>query len=82
MIGLRQATPELFTGMPWSTPAVLDETVARARRLGLRLALLPPWFDVDRGPDLWRLRASVDSPGAHRPPQTLAYLARELAWAH
>jgi glycosyltransferase A (GT-A) superfamily protein (DUF2064 family) len=54
---------------------VLDETVVRARRLGVRLALLPAWFDVDRGPDLWRLRASIDSPGAHRPPQTLAYLA-------
>jgi len=32
LIGLRQAAPELFTAMPWSTPAVLGETVARARR--------------------------------------------------
>jgi glycosyltransferase A (GT-A) superfamily protein (DUF2064 family) len=68
--------------MPWSTPAVLDETVARVHRLGLRLALLPPWFDVDRGADLERLRASAPAPGAHQPPLTLAFLARELAWAH
>ena len=81
LIGLRQAAPELFREMPWSTPAVLDETVARARRLGLSLALLPPWFDVDRGGDLERLRVSADAPGAHRPPRTLAFLARELAWA-
>jgi glycosyltransferase A (GT-A) superfamily protein (DUF2064 family) len=67
--------------MPWSTPAVLDETITRVRRLGLRLALLPPWFDVDRGADLERLRASADAPGAHQPLRTLAFLARELAWA-
>jgi hypothetical protein len=81
LIGLRQAAPALFREMPWSTPAVLDETVARARRLGLRLALLPPWFDVDRGEDLERLRASAHTPGAHQPRRTLAFLARELAWA-
>jgi uncharacterized protein len=82
LIGLRQAAPALFREMPWSTPAVLDETIARARRFGLRLALLPPWFDIDRGADLERLRTSVQAPGAHRPPRTLAFLARELAWAH
>jgi uncharacterized protein len=79
LIGLRQAAPELFTEIPWSTPAVLEETVGRARRLGLRVALLPPWFDIDRGADLERLRASAHAPGAHRPPRTLAFLARELA---
>ena len=80
LIGLREAAPELFREMPWSTPAVLDETVARARRLGLRLVLLPSWFDVDRGADLERLRTSMHAPGAHRPPRTLAFLTRELAW--
>ena len=81
LVGLRRPAPELFRAMPWSTPTVLDETVARARRLGLRLALLPPWFDVDRGADLERLRASAEAPGAHRPPRTLAFLARRPAWA-
>jgi len=81
LIGLAHAAPELFREMPWSTPVVLDETVARARRLGLRLALLPPWFDIDHGADLERLRASVHEPGAHRPARTLAFLAQELAWA-
>jgi glycosyltransferase A (GT-A) superfamily protein (DUF2064 family) len=78
---LRQAAPELFPEMPWSTPAVLDETVTRARRLGLRLARLPPWFEVDRAAGLERLRASAHARGAHRPPRTPALLARELAWA-
>ncbi len=75
LIGLRAPAPALFATMPWSTPAVLEETVARARRLGLRLALLPPWFDVDRGEDLVRLRASLKGgPAAYRPARTLAFL--------
>jgi rSAM/selenodomain-associated transferase 1 len=80
LIGLRRPAPALFRAMPWSTPAVLGETVARARRLGLRLALLPPWFDVDRGEDLGRLRESVEVPGAYRAARSLALLDAELAW--
>jgi rSAM/selenodomain-associated transferase 1 len=76
LIGLRAPAPGLFTAMPWSTPAVLGETIARARRLGLRLALLPRWFDVDRGEDLARLRASLGTGAAFRPPRTLAFLRR------
>ncbi len=86
LIGLRAPTPELFRDMPWSTPAVLDETLARVRRLGLRLELLPPWFDVDRGEDLARLRASARAGGVagslegpFSPPRTLAFLRSELA---
>ena len=66
--------------MPWSTAAVLQETVTRTRQLGLRLALLPPWFDVDRGEDLGRLRESARVPGAYRPTRSLALLDAELAW--
>lgn len=87
LIGLRAPAPELFRAMPWSTPAVLGETLARIRRLGRRLALLPPWFDVDRGEDLARLRASAAAaPSADRPeappfspPRTLAFL-RTARW--
>jgi rSAM/selenodomain-associated transferase 1 len=80
LIGLRRPAPALFHEMPWSTAAVLDETVARTRQLGLRLALLPPWFDVDRGEDLGRLRESVDVAGAYRASRSLEFLAAELAW--
>lgn len=74
LIGLAAPAPGLFTDMPWSTPAVCQETLARARRAGRRAALLPPWFDVDRGADLERLRRRADG-AAHRPPRTLALLA-------
>jgi rSAM/selenodomain-associated transferase 1 len=73
LIGLRAPAPALFADMPWSTAMVTEETLARARRLGLRLAILPSWFDVDRGEDLARLRAPAP-PEAFRPPRTLGLL--------
>jgi rSAM/selenodomain-associated transferase 1 len=72
LVGLRAPAPELFRDMRWSTERVMAETLVRARRLGLRPALLPAWFDVDRGQDLARLRAPT--PGAFRPPRTLTFL--------
>jgi hypothetical protein len=78
LIGLRRPAPALFRDMPWSTPAVLAETLERVRRLDRRLVLLPPWFDVDRGADLARLR-TIPPEGVEpfRPPRTLAFLAAE-----
>jgi rSAM/selenodomain-associated transferase 1 len=73
LIGLRVPTPALFRAMPWSTAKVTEETLARARSLGLQLALLPSWFDVDRGQDLARLREPAP-PEAFRAPRTLAFL--------
>lgn len=86
LIGLSTPASALFREMPWSTAAVFDETVARARRLGLRLGILPRWFDVDRGVDLARLAASAghssDGQGdaaPFRPRRTLAFLPEALA---
>lgn len=57
LIGLRGSQPALFRDIPWSTDRVFDLTQARARRLGLRVHVLPEWFDVDTDTDLRRLRA-------------------------
>ena len=73
LIGLRAPAPALFGDMPWSTAAVTQEALARARRLGLRLVLLPSWFDVDRGEDLARLRTAGPLE-AYQPVRTLAFL--------
>jgi uncharacterized protein len=59
LIGLRVARPELFSHMPWSTPRMFAETAGRARQLGLRVASLPRWFDVDTALDLERLESSL-----------------------
>jgi rSAM/selenodomain-associated transferase 1 len=73
LIGLRQPAPALFTEMVWGSSTVASETLARVRRLGLSLTLLPEWFDVDRGEDLARLREPAGR-DAFRPRRTLAFL--------
>ncbi|MEX2156867.1 MAG: TIGR04282 family arsenosugar biosynthesis glycosyltransferase [Gemmatimonadales bacterium] len=51
LIGLRAPASQLFHGIAWSTAAVLSQTVARARQLGLSAALLPTLRDVDTASD-------------------------------
>jgi uncharacterized protein len=52
LIGLRRLIPELFTGIPWSTAEVLQQTLGIAQKLGLTVAKLPLLSDVDRPEDL------------------------------
>jgi uncharacterized protein len=69
LIGLRRVHRALFDGMAWSTPAVLEETLRRAQCLGLQVARLAPWYDVDTGEDLarlmWELEADDGQPPIH-----------------
>jgi len=51
LIGLRAPAPQLFQDIAWSTEAVLEQTVARARQLGLGAAILPMLRDVDSASD-------------------------------
>ena len=37
----------LFADIPWSTSGVLESTVRRLNEASARIALLPPWYDVD-----------------------------------
>jgi rSAM/selenodomain-associated transferase 1 len=73
LIGLRAPRPELFADVPWSSSAVLEVTLTRARGLGLRMRLLPAWFDVDTAGDLRRLRAEMATSG-DVPTRTAAFL--------
>lgn len=72
LVGLKAPHRSLFAGIDWSTPAVLGQTLDRARTLGLQVELLPPWADVDDPSDLQRL-ARERSPGAAR---TRAWIRR------
>lgn len=58
---------ELFDGIDWSTPRVLEQTVRRCRELGIEPSLLEPWADVDQPEDLRRLAASLTAGGAGCP---------------
>ncbi|MDO9412634.1 MAG: TIGR04282 family arsenosugar biosynthesis glycosyltransferase [Pseudolabrys sp.] len=47
LIGLSQTYPRLFDDIPWSTPEVYALTLQRAREIGLAVANVPGWYDVD-----------------------------------
>ena len=78
LIGARRIVPGLFAGIPWGTSQVFEATLRAGRRSGLRVALLPPWYDVDRPEDLGRLRDDVKSSSPFRPERTASFL-EELA---
>ena len=67
LIGLTVPQPELFADIPWGQETVLARTLAIARRLCLKVALLSPLPDIDRPEDLplWEVYAS----GSNSSPQ-------------
>jgi hypothetical protein len=54
-VGLTCRTPELFEDIPWSTPAVLERTMERARTAVRSVGLTVPLADLDTPADLARL---------------------------
>lgn len=75
LIGLKQATPALFTDIAWSTDHVFAATQEKAASLGLKTALLPSWRDVDTIEDL---RALMDASAldAKKPKNEQAFSTR------
>lgn len=67
LIAMREPHPEVFADIPWSTGAVLAETVKAAGHLSV--ALLETLWDVDVAADLERWRAMEQAPGAVPPTQ-------------
>lgn len=52
LLALAQPRPEIFDGIPWSTPEVLPRTLARAQALGLSVKLLDMLADIDTLDDI------------------------------
>jgi rSAM/selenodomain-associated transferase 1 len=59
LIGMKRLHPGLFDGMAWSTDQVMAQTLERAESLGLGVALLPTWYDVDDAETLRMLTREV-----------------------
>jgi uncharacterized protein len=55
LIGLKRPAPRLLREVQMSTPRVTTDTLALAKAEGLRVALLPTWYDIDEEPSLVRL---------------------------
>ena len=70
LIGLARRAPSLFHGIAWSTEGVLEQTLERARALGLETARLAPLEDVDTAEDVCRLVAWLAPELGERPSGT------------
>jgi rSAM/selenodomain-associated transferase 1 len=79
LLGCTRALPPIFDEIAWSSPHVLADTIACLNDPAWRVALLPPWYDVDtlvdwhmlRGHVLAMRRAGVD-PGIPRTERLLS----------
>ena len=87
LIGLKRAHGHLFHRIDWSTSRVFKQSVERAAEIGLVVARLASWYDVDDVPTLRRLyeesvalRRPAQDPGSSdcSAPETGRFL-RELA---
>jgi rSAM/selenodomain-associated transferase 1 len=59
LLGQRRLHPEIFEGITWGSAGVLAATLDKIPHVPV--AMLPPWYDVDRPNDLERLRMELDA---------------------
>jgi rSAM/selenodomain-associated transferase 1 len=86
LLGLKAVHRRLFEDIAWSTARVTEQTLERAREIGLAVHRLPVWYDVDDAESLRRLQNELDRPEAlqhrldghqlHHASQTEALLNR------
>lgn len=76
LIGLRQPPSGLFSNIPWSTSETGASMKRNIEHRGLRLHLLPPWYDVDTPDDWDRLVNEVrrDATVRQRAPATAGWV--------
>jgi uncharacterized protein len=86
LIGLTKPHARLFADIPWSTNAVYEVTLVRARESGVPIVNVPGWYDVDDAASLKMLEDELlgtrvkfpDICGASA-PATRAFLTRRRA---
>jgi uncharacterized protein len=86
LIGLKRFHRRLFEDIDWSTELVFGQTLARAGEIGVAVAPLPEWYDVDDTATLAMLaselglRATATSYlDGYRAPRTRAFLEKLVA---
>jgi len=77
LIGLKRPQPRLLREIQMSTAYVVRDTLTLAEQLGLQVALLPTWYDVDTVAELDRLRAELHDAPPHAARHTRAFLSHE-----
>jgi uncharacterized protein len=62
LIGIKKPAPRLLLEVQMSTPTVTADTIALAEENGLKVGLLPTWYDIDDAASLLRLMREVENP--------------------
>jgi glycosyltransferase A (GT-A) superfamily protein (DUF2064 family) len=75
LVGMNQATPEIFENMVWSHDQVLAQTTARLNSLNVSFTMLPSWYDLDTIEDLERFRISLGVEPGEIMANTRSYVA-------
>jgi uncharacterized protein len=81
LIGMRRADLGVFNDIDWSTSRAYAQTLAQARRLGLRVHAVTEWYDIDTPADLERLQVELQSTDESVAPHTRAATRRLLPLA-
>ena len=79
LIGAKAPIPYLLRGVQMSTPTVAEDTIALAVEAGLRLHLLPTWYDVDDAASLIRLAKEVENGDRRAAAHTRRFIAQHLS---
>jgi glycosyltransferase A (GT-A) superfamily protein (DUF2064 family) len=74
LIGLKRPAPRLLREVRMSTANVTADTLKLAAEEGLRVELLPVWYDVDDAASLARLAAELAEASPGVAPHTRAFL--------
>ena len=63
LLAMERLWQELFSDLPWSSGKLLRASLDRADEAGIRVSLLPGWYDMDTCEDLMRAieRGSIPS---------------------
>ncbi len=84
LLGLKVAHRRMFDDIAWSTACVAEQTLERAREIGLDVHRLPVWYDVDDADGLRRLYGELcgedlaQGPTLH-PPHYAAQTAKLIS---
>lgn len=75
LIALKKLKKEIFEDVTWSSPETFKQTARNIEKCGLKLSLLPKWYDVDLPEDFERLRKDLrESPNLA--PKTAEWLKK------
>lgn len=59
LLGVRECSPGLLDGIPWSQSSTFGATLTRLRDRGMNVALIDSWYDIDRPEDFATLERQL-----------------------